>query len=377
MANERDVFPTQNQLRVEQGENKLNIYGNERFAPEQARAHVEKLTQVFKKYFGNLHYQEEPSVPISSGIDSSVRFIGSPISVFKPYLISGKIPNPGIFMRQDCIRTKNIDKMLNDDFQPAWGTYFPNMGAIAPASRIEEGCQDAFHFFEGVLKISRENLKIRLSSRDSDLLDSCQRGFYAGSLEIDSKPDGYYRHKIGLEGFSGRNCNIALRNPNDNGFSDVANLIILENEGQPACLEISIGVTTILKELYNLDHVQDGVPVEGFQGLDAKYRRKFEDVLVTSAVLFREGLRPFGSHNRNRILKKYVQALSFFRAKCHLELPELRTVALRFEESQLADTTDTITDILIEYMVAFENGLTDRRDLTDEQQKIRLALIGK
>jgi hypothetical protein len=377
MVHEKDLFSTQNQIRVEQGENKLKIYGNERFAPEQARAHVEKLTQDFKEYFVDLRYQEEPSVSISSGIDSSVRFIGSPISVFKPYLISGEIPNPGICMRQDCIRTKNIDRLLDDDFQPAWGTYFPNMGAITPATRIEEGCQDAFHFFEDVLKISRENLKIRISSKDSDLLRVCQRGSYAGNLEIDSRPDGYYRHKIGLEGFSGRNCNLALRNAIDNDFSDVANLIIIENEHQPACLEISIGVTTILKELYNLDHVQDGVPVEGFQCLDAKYRRKFEDALVTSAVLFREGLRPFGSHNRNRILKKYVQALSFFRAKCHLQMPELRVIARRFEESQLAETEDDITDILIDYMVAFENELVNKRDLTADQQKIKLVLTDK
>jgi hypothetical protein len=313
-------------------------------------------------------------VSISSGIDPSVRFIGSPISVFKPYLVSGKIPSPGVYMRQDCVRTKNIDKLLDDDFQPAWGTYFPNMGAIAPASRIDEGCEDAFHFFEDVLKVPRENLMIRISSKDSDLLRACQRGSYAGSLEVDSKPDGYYRHRLGLEGFLVRNCNIALRNANNDEFSDVANLIVNENEHEPICLEISIGVTTILKELYSLDHVQDGVPVEGFQHLDAKYRRKFEDALVTSTVLFREGLRPFGSHNRNRILKKYIQTLSYFRARCHLELPELRTIARRFEESQLADTTDAIADILIDYMVALENELSHKKDLTLDQHKIKKAL---
>jgi len=45
------------------------------------------------------------SVKISSGIDHSVRLIGSHISVLKPYFLEGVIPERGLYMIQPCIRT--------------------------------------------------------------------------------------------------------------------------------------------------------------------------------------------------------------------------------------------------------------------------------
>ena len=125
-----------------------NIYGKEKFPPEKAKEHIDWIVNNFKEHFSSLGYKEETPVPISSGFDPSVRFIGSPISVFKPYLVKEQVPHPGVFMRQDCIRTKNLDRLLDDDFLPAWGSYFPNMGAITPPERANDGCNEAFDFFE-------------------------------------------------------------------------------------------------------------------------------------------------------------------------------------------------------------------------------------
>jgi len=376
MEHKEDLFLHQLE-QLDNKEKKLNIYGKERFLPAEAKKYIEWIIGNFKEHFSSLNYREEPSVSISSGFDPSVRFIGSPISVFKPYLISEQVPHPGIFMRQDCIRTKNLDRLLDDGFSPAWGSYFPNMGAITPPERASEGCNEAFDFFEKKLGISPENILIRINSADKDLLDICKSRYESKNLEIDSKSKDYYRHTLGIEGFGGRNCNIALRKPDGTGFSDVANLIMTENNGRVICLEISIGTTTILKELYSLDHVQDGVPVEGLQLVDARFRRKFEDAIVTSSVLFHEGLRPLGQHNRNRILKKYVQSLSYFRAKCNMQIDELKKIVTEFENREFSEKEERSTDILIDFMIAFENELTDKKELTPDQQKIKQALLLK
>ena len=95
-------------------ETEHNVYGREKFLPEIAKEHVESLVTDFKEHYASLGYQEEPPVQISSGVDPTVRFIGSHISVFKPYLAEGIAPNPGLFMRQDCLRTRNADKLLDD-----------------------------------------------------------------------------------------------------------------------------------------------------------------------------------------------------------------------------------------------------------------------
>lgn len=373
---EKNFFQQQEELNGDKAEIK-SVYGKEKFPPEKAKQYIDWIVNNFKEHFSSLNYREEPSVPISSGLDPSVRFIGSPISVFKPYLVSEQVPRPGVFMRQDCIRTKNLDKLLDDNFLPVWGSYFPNMGAITPPECASDGCNEAFDFFEKKLEISPDNILIRINSTDQDLLDICHRRYKNVNLEIDSKKFDYYRHKLGIEGFGGRNCNIALRNSDGEGFSDVANLIIIENNGRPVGLEISIGVTTILKELHGLDHVQDGVPVGGLRSVDEKFRRKFEDAIVTSSVLFHEGLRPLGQHNRNRILKKYVQALSYFRAKCGIQIDDLRKIVIEFEEREFPGMDERVSAVLVDFMTAFENELSHKKDLTPDQYKIKQALLLK
>lgn len=352
-----------------------NVYGKEIFPPSEARKHVESIINDFKNHYSSLGYKEEPSVLISSGIDPTVRFIGSPISVLKPYFLEKRVPPPGVFMRQDCLRTKNADKLLDDNFIPKWGSYFPNMGAITPPKRFHESCEETFNFFEKRLGIAPNNLLIRISSTDKDLMKACLGHYSEENLEVDGRDPSYYRHKLGVEGVWGRACNIALRNSNGNGFSDVANIIIIENPESPLCTEISIGTTTILKQIHGLDHVQDCTPVVGLESIDAKFRRKFEDAIITSTVLFNEGLRPLGKNNRNRILKKYVQAMSYFRAKCGTQIDELSRIISEFEQRELPDSAVRISDVLVEFIKAFENELINIKELTENQQKIKQALL--
>ena len=206
-----------------------NVYDKEKFSPETAKDHVELLVADFKGYYSLLGYKEEPPVQISSGVDPTVRFIGSHVSVFKPYLGENNVPTPGIFMRQNCLRTRNADKLLDDDYFPNWGSYFPSIGAITPPERLDEACDETFNFFDKRLAISPENLLIRISSADTDLIDACKQHYGENNLEIDSRKPEYYRHNIGMEGVRGRNFNIALRNPNAEGFADIGNIILLED----------------------------------------------------------------------------------------------------------------------------------------------------
>ncbi|MEK7625468.1 MAG: hypothetical protein AAB467_03925, partial [Patescibacteria group bacterium] len=308
------------------------------------------------------------------GIDPTVRFIGSHISVFKPYLTEGNVPSPGLFMRQDCLRTRNADSLLDDEYFPAYGSYFTSIGAIAPPERISEVCGEAFNFFEKKLKILNENILVRASSADSDLLGICKEQF-KGALEIDSKKPEYYRHKIGVEGIRGRNFNIALRNPDGQGFSDVGNIILLENCEKQLGVETAFGTTTILKQLYGLDHVQDCTPVIDLASVeDESLRRKFEDSIIASVVLYREGLRPFGQNNRNRILKQYVRSLSYFRARTKIDFERLLQIISNFEKKEFPDSEEPSAEIIVEFVKAYENELFSKKRLTNDEKKIKESL---
>jgi alanyl-tRNA synthetase len=119
----------------------INIYGKKRFSPEEAKDHVESLVSDFKDHYDSLGYTEVPSVKITSGIDPTVRFIGSHISVFKPYLDEDRVPSSGVYTRQDCLRTRNVEKLLDDSYFPNWGSYFSSIGGIVCAGKIKRSMQ--------------------------------------------------------------------------------------------------------------------------------------------------------------------------------------------------------------------------------------------
>jgi hypothetical protein len=351
-----------------------NIYGKEKYPPENAKEHLESLINNFKKYYLKLGYIEEPPVLASSGIDPTVRFVGSQISVLKPYIEKDQVPNPGVFMYQDCIRTQNADNLLNDDYNLALASYFPGLGALAHPERLTEACREVFSFLENKLDIPKKNILIHISKVDNDLVNACKEYFGDTNLEFDSKKSEYYRHEFGMEGILGRNFNISLKDSHSNGFLVIGNVIIIEKSGKQLGIEIALGSTIILKQMFGLDHTLDCTPVVELESLDAPLRRKFEDAIVTSIALYREGLRPFGSHNRNRILKQYIRSLSYFRAKSSMDFQKLTRAISNFEVKQYTTTGARSTDILIEFLKSYENELKYKKNLTEDEKKINKAL---
>lgn len=351
-----------------------NIYGRKKFSPRNSREYAESLIKNFKDHYALLGYQEEPPKKISSGIDQTVLFIGSGISVLKPYILENKIPSPGIFITQNCIRTQNVKGLLNDNYSPAWGSYFTNIELIAPPERLYASCNETFDFFEKRLGISPANMLIRINSSDTDLMDLCIQRYGKGILEINSRNQEYYRHKIGVNGVLGRNFNLALRNPDSNNFFDIGNFIIHERHNKKFFVEIGFGTTTILKELYGLDHVQDCMPVIGLTTENKVIKRKFEDAIVTSVVLLREGLQPFGRDNRNRILKQYIRSLSYFRAKTKMGIEELGHIISDFEEREFPDSTQQTFKIILDFLQVFEVKLIAKKKLSSDEQNIKTAL---
>lgn len=350
----------------------INVYGNEKFSPDMAKKYLEMLISSFRNYYSNLDYKEKLPILISSGFDPTVRFIGSHISVFKPYLISGEIPFPGIYMRQDCIRTRNTNYLFKDDYYPTWGSYFPSIGVLSSPERLNEEYKNIFDFLKKELKICSDNILIRVNSLDNDLMSACN---YCGEfVEIDSRNLDYYRHKIGIKGIWGRNCNIALRNSTGNGFSDIGNIIIIENEEKMIGIEIALGSTVILKELYGLDHVQDCTPVSGLSLENNTIRRKFEDSIITSTILFREGLKPFKNNSRSRILKQYVLSLSYFRAKSGLSINELSKIISNYEEREFPGSIQHVSEIIIRSIEEVENDILLKKNPTKIEIQIKKAL---
>jgi hypothetical protein len=112
-----------------------------------------------------------------------------------------------------------------------------------------------------------------------------------------------------MNGITGRNFNIAIRT--NEKIEDVGNIIVIEDEKIGAfAVELAIGITTLLKQKYNLDHILELNQVSSKQILNKENsNNRFEDSLITCTKLLGEGLRPFGNDNKSRILKKYLKSV--------------------------------------------------------------------
>ena len=86
----------------------MKIKDMPRFNRKESHFHMQNMIDGFLNYFQEHSCIKHEPVKISSGIDPSVRFIGSHISVLKPYFLNDNIPTGGYVMSQPCIRTRNL-----------------------------------------------------------------------------------------------------------------------------------------------------------------------------------------------------------------------------------------------------------------------------
>lgn len=342
---------------------------------------IDSVIQAFRAHFSKAQYKEIKPVKISSGIDPTVRFIGSHISVFKPYFLEKKLPEDGIFMQQDCIRTHNTKKSIDDTNLIKWGSHFPSIGAMVKYDQLEKIVADSLIFLSNSLSIPTNEIKLLISSQDKDLLEAsqavCEKEI---TLEIDTKPLAYYRHKLGIEGVRGRNFNLAIKNQSTGLYSDVGNIIVIENEEEKLGVELALGVTTILKELKNLDHIMDSYPFSSKkqESIDEVASRKLEDSIVVATTLFREGLRPFGSGNRNRILKTYLKSMLYQKLVLGLNRQQLQDKMQDFETKYFEDkdNQNMVSNLITEYLTAYANEIKYKKHLSKDDLLI-LNLINK
>lgn len=332
---------------------------------------IETYINEFKLFFENKDYHEIPEVPITSNIDPTVRFIGSHISVFKPYLENRVIPNPGIFMKQECIRTHNTKSILDTKKLINWGSTFPSIGVLVPYTKLNKIINESITLLEDIFKIESQSVFINISSSDTDLAKAVEEdnSIYQDNIMYDSKPKKYYRHVLGMDGISGRNFNLAIKS-NDK-IEDIGNIIVIDHEGTGSfAVELAIGITTVLKCKYNLEHILDLENIKSKNSPEKENsRRRLEDGIITSTKLLGEGLRPFGNSNQSRILKKYIKSIIFHALYLEYTEDEIREL-FREDNSKDNITTPTTYNVLYELVLSFQQEIENGKVLSKEDKAI-------
>lgn len=284
------------------------------------------LIAAYLQHYRTAGYLEAAPLPVTSHQDESVIFVGAAISALKKdYVFPGKIPAGGLVIAQDSVRTRNIKNMLQDDFNPKWGSYFTNIDTVFPYERKEEAFSQVLDFFYNKVKLAPEDLLLRVRSGDEELYRLIrERG--CPTVEVDAHPEKYYRHTVGIDGVYGENFNFAVRHKYTGEYSDVGNFIIFRDRQnqKPLFMEVGFGDTVIMQAKYGLDHVMDCYPFPRHPALDCNY--KFKDCIITSQAMMREGLRPSSHDEQSKILYKYLRSIHYFAGQAGLKPQELSQI---------------------------------------------------
>ncbi|MGH3866606.1 MAG: hypothetical protein ACRDQ4_10805 [Pseudonocardiaceae bacterium] len=292
----------------------------------------ESIALIFLEHYAEVGCRRAAPVPLTSGVDASVIFVGSAISVLKPLIVQRSIPEQGIALAQPSLRTHNAGSLLRPGFSFEWGGLFTDLALLAPIETMVPLMDHTLSFFLDALGFAPGDLRLRVSTVDADLLQLCRSTGRPIELEIDTHASSYYRHRIGMKDVVGRNFNFALRRPRSDEYRDVGNFIVFEDaERDHTFLEVGFGDTTILRAWYNLDHVLDCFPFPSLGIVSLADGRLLEDTVAVSVALWREGLRPSSRDSSSMLLAKYVRALYHVSDGVGLSLTGLEKVIAHYE----------------------------------------------
>lgn len=325
-------------------------YSQKHFRIGHIKKYHEEIITIFRNHFSNLGYIEYKSSSLVSNDDHSVRFTGSTTNVFKPYILNEKkIPANGFFLAQKCLRTQNAKTFLSDDIFPEWGSYFTEIGTICPYRRLGILFLETLKFLFK-LGIEKERLKIAVSSQDNHFL-KCIKQISGLSIDIDSKPLFYYKHKYGVKDIRGRNLNFTTEY-NTNKARDIGNIILIEKKNNPIAVEMGFGVSTLIAGVFNLTNSIEASIISEAVPFKSGYVSKFSDALSAAIVMLKLNIIP-GSRDKERILRTYLEALCYFKKKLHLTFDDIVEYSCEYEEKEFSENTD-IADKLEHYLKMIE-----------------------
>lgn len=295
----------------------------------------DNIIQRYIDFVKNKSYFIMNPVGINSWVDPSVYLIWAPISVMKPYVVNQNIPNSWVALAQPSIRTHITKTLLNKESWIRWWSSFVWLASIANYIDKEKAFVELFEFLQNELWITSDNIKINVSSKDEDILDLISLLNKDILITIDSKPEQYYKHKYWLWDIVWRNCNIALREKWSDIFNDIWNFIIIEKWEEKYWLEVAMWTSTIMKELYDLDHTLDTSIINSIYSNEwNNFRLKLQDSIVSSVLLFKEWIRWNSSNTKWRILKKYMDWILFYSNLIWISISDLENIIKSYEDAE-------------------------------------------
>ena len=277
-------------------------------ATENIISLVNEVNETFRTHFSIHGYSEIRAEPVSSKVDPTVRFIGSPISILKPIIVESKVTLPGIFAIQKCLRTRYQSRIFDLTFNPERMSLFTQCALYS----IADETVAATLFFELMFKYFRENLtalEIHVWHEDYALREIIERSNFLNiPVVFDYNNENKFRHRYGNTVMYGRNLNVMFSSLHGNKL-EIANFIMVDCQGCTSGYEIAIGSNMVTQAHLNCAHILDTTSTNIIYSSVAAKDFVFRDSLLVCCYLLKEGVEPTCTHAQNISLRTYLKSL--------------------------------------------------------------------
>jgi hypothetical protein len=297
--------------------------------------HIEAMHGIVEKrfstYYESCGYTKHSEAPLISKADRSVIFTGASISAVKYLIEEDRIPDPGIYIIQPCIRTQDSRDAYDDSVVPLGQTFFNMATILAPTGRYPEVCREALEFTTESLGIDPHKIKIKVTSKDPLLAEYWGRKSDTDvSIEYDTHPDKYYKWKYGMPGISGSGLTVSVHNQATDSYWDVGNIVILrEDSGKEVGTEFGYGIEFLLSGALGVDEplrmskISEIEPYQG--GLHQKYTAYLEALIQMSAAG-----ASIGDKGADHLFKQYIKVINHLRKGLSLENDDVLDTCRRY-----------------------------------------------
>lgn len=286
--------------------------------------------------------------------DKSVLFTGSTITTFKPVLLSGRISSNGLFMIQNCLRTQNAGQMHEDSFVPIWSSMFLSTGTLSRYDDLEKVSGLFWGFLTERLRLNPDSIRINIAASDTDLVAPWKDLGLARHLVFDTKEPVYYTHKFGIDGVTGRNCNIAIRGAYSDEFRDIGNIIVIESGDRKLGVEMAFGVETAISRILSLPTPIHAAPIAEFLSPSTNEELKIADAVAASTFILRSGIKPVAD-GRGRVLRSYLQGIGELLPQTRLLPADLETASKQMERACFGSVSNNVGEFIARYVSSYQS----------------------
>lgn len=274
--------------------------------------YLDDIEIKFENCFLSKGYIRENTVDITSQIDPTVDFIGSKISPLKKHVLTDDIRNPGYFLVQNCIKLKSL-KTLKTNAPQIFGGYYKCMGTLASPD-LERSTFDLFDYLTNpnYLGISAEDICIRISSTDKDLVEAISGVDKRIHRKFDTVEMCHYRHTYGLDdlNITGRDYNIGIRKSGTDTFINCGTFVVMETPSRKLAVDMGLGNLSFSMCHFGCNSTIESSRMADLLKIDSVEMNKFANALIVAATLLKENITNHSSSHFRKNLDNTSMPLS-------------------------------------------------------------------